>query len=369
VQLLTDNLTDDSLSISRLALADGYRAQVEALPRVRYPVPRDSLAVLDRTEEIERILLWAHYQLGHRTEVLAYADRLLRTLARYSGLRERGSKLQDGFPWEEVATAALSLPHGRARFDSLISRAQAGAVISPSELAMLPPDGRLQAQRENDQMIAGRVRAADSLGHQAPSIPAHVWFNTPDSVYSPVARTRSLNDGTIWVVVPGGAHCHDQCGYLLSVLDRVQHRFPSGVSVLVVERTIGHVLTHIVGPTEEVAWLDSLWLRQMHVTVPIAVWAGAPEPGIFSGRVPGPSPLNNYPWPPPSSERPRHLEEGDSPARVVVVDKRGVVRGYLNLQTHRDEAALARAIEYLRDESAGAPSSPLPPELVPPAGS
>lgn len=108
-----------------------------------------------------------------------------------------------------------------------------------------------------------------NLGHAVPSLVAHAWLNTADSLYAATPRSHALNDGTIRAIMFG-----DRTTEEVSALERVQHDVPAGVQVVFVTETMGYVGPDLLTPGEEVAWLRDYYERVRHLTIPIAIWAG-----------------------------------------------------------------------------------------------
>lgn len=331
VESFSDATLDSGRLVANLPLARVYTAQLIAIPSAGYGNRSDSTVVLYRKFDAAVALLIASAAIHATADVLAQSDYILSLIPRF-GLRERFSLLAQRYPYREVAATLVAQPHGRARLDTLNARLFALGIPRNVEFpADMPEDHREIIRRQSRSMIEARIASSALIGREAPAISAHAWLNTPDSLYSSTPRTRHWNDGIIHILVFGGREQDN-----LVILERVQQHFPTGVQAVFVTSTEGNVGPDIKPPGDEVAWLRGFYRDIRHVTMPIAVWAGAKVPGPLNVSKPMPSPVYG------------DYYVGFLSGLCVIVGGDGIVRGYEPLQTREDEAKVIGRIERLR---------------------
>lgn len=335
VELFT--AADDTARLARnLPIADAYTRQLAALPAAGYSTMTDSTDVLYRQLESVSALVHAADALQASSLIVTYGERLLDVIARLE-LAERLRQLREWYPYQEIATALVSQPNGRRRVDSLEQRMQALTIPRASDVTTPSNPTRREAQIAGSKRVLGdRFAQFAMLGRAAPEIKAHVWLNTPDSTYADSARTHSLNDGRVRVVAFINRETQ-----VLPALERIHQQFLAGLEVLLVTETEGHIGPDIATPAQEVAWLATYYEDKRHLTMPIAVWAGAKVPGPYGTSEPAASPV-----------APEYHASWIND--VCLVDAHGIVRGYQKLVTREHEAQLARWLHMLLAESESA---------------
>lgn len=335
IQTLADPTLDSARIVANLPGLRTYAMQLAAIPTTGYGNKSDSAVVLYRQFDVAVALLLASDAAHIAKDVLVQSEHILSLIPQF-GLGERFSLLGQRYPYREVATTLVAQPNGRARLDSLNARILVLGVPRDAEFPTdMSEDRREMIRRQSRSAIEARIASFALIGREAPAISAHAWLNTPDSLYAPTPRTRRWNDGTIHVLVFG-----DQEQDNLAILERVQRHFAAGVQVIFVTSTEGNIGPDIMAPGDEVAWLRGFYHDIRHVTIPIALWAGAKVPG----------PLN-------TSTPMRSMVYRDYYVQFlgglcVLISGDGVVRGYEPLRTREDEIRLIDRIERLRASQA-----------------
>jgi len=325
---------DDTVRMRRnISMAEQYARQLAALPAAGYATMTDSTDVLYRQRGAFLTLVHAADEMHATPLVLAFADRLLGVIARLE-LSERRGAVGDAFPYLEVATALVASPKGRAGVDSLDARLVAFLTPTSSDVTAPRDSARRAMQiRAWSQQLADRAAQFALLGRPAPEIIAHAWLNTSDSSYADTPRTHALNDGRVRVV----AFVNRET-LMLPMLERVQTHFHDRVECVLVTETEGHIGPDIATQAKEVAWLDAYYRQKRHLTMPIAIWAGARVAGLYGTSEPASSPVG-----------PQY--HAGWLIGVYLLDANGVVRGYQRLSTREHEARLIRRLTVLLDEA------------------
>jgi len=124
--------------------------------------------------------------------------------------------------------------------------------------------------RESEQeQVRTMFRTFAMIGQPAPPVVAHAWLNTPDSLYVATPHMHPFNDGIVRLIAFGSRN-----DGRLAMLEQIQRQFPTGVQVLFVTETEGHVGPDLSSPADEVTWLTAFYTRTKRLTFPIALWAG-----------------------------------------------------------------------------------------------
>jgi len=340
VALLTDVTQDSARLANNLAGATTYATRLYAISAGGYSTKSDSTDVLYRQLESSMLLLKAADALGRRVEVIRHARQAWTYMERLDYDERQGAAGQR-FPYREVAMAMIAQPNGRTLLDSLNAALLAIGLDKPTDVSSPPPQGRVGAadvwrQRERD-----RFASLALLGQPAPLVQAHAWLNTPDSSYAESPRGHRFDDGVVRILA-----FDDNDSWAFPVLQRITNEFPSGVQALLVTQTEGHVGPDIMTPREEVAWLSHYYHAKRRLTVPVALWAGEKIDGDFGMKRPASSTAN----------RVYHTAWLDQ--MFVVVDGRGIVRGYEPARTRADEARIARRIQSLLQETRVSTATP-----------
>jgi hypothetical protein len=144
------------------------------------------------------------------------------------------------------------------------------------------------------------------------------------------------------------------------MLDRIQRHVPPGVQVVIVTETEGHAGPDLLNPADEVAWLDTLYTTQRHLSCVVAIWAGekqAQEPPLPPVALPGGDTVTVHfqrylPTPSPANVAYQVItQQSDG----VIVDGRGLIRSYHDLATREDEADIIRTLTSLRGQTTSSP--------------
>jgi len=302
------------------------------------------------------------------------------------GVKERHFFLVDGFPYRAIADLVIQQPNGRIRLDSLNARLL--ALISRRANEWEPgvtAEARARTQATERRALDDSFASFESYGHEAPSILAHAWINTPDSTYAPTPRAHQLDDGVVRVIAFGSLDAP-----FTAALDRIQRSVPANVQMLLVAETTGHPDGEqsgfeLLSPADEVAWRRTYAEEHRHLRYPIALWAGAKQPqepavgpiarlspgeGVSDTLVVGDGHFGIHatvpttvvmgyqrylptPSPVPSSYR-LLMRQCD----VMIVGGQGRVLGYQYLRTRADEAALLRRLVRLAGTSSDTGQDP-----------
>jgi len=340
VATFSDPTRDSARVAANLPIAHAYATTLAAIPLKGYGTVSDSTIVLYRQFDAAVALARASNAVHATTDVLAQSSRILSLIPAF-GLNERFDLLSRVYPYREVATILAAQPNGRARLDSLNARMLVLAAPRDAEFpAAMPAQRREELRQQSRGAVQERIASFALIGKAAPPIAAHAWLNTPDSEYSPTPRTQRWNDGILRVLVFGGREQNN-----IVILQRIQQHFPTGVQPLFITSTQGSAGPDIKTPADEVEWLRHFYRDIRHVTVPIALWAGAKVPGPLNTSRPAQSTVDD------------DYYLGALQNACVIVGGDGIVRGYEPLQTRDDEARLIDRLTRLR---ASVSSSPTP---------
>ncbi len=111
------------------------------------------------------------------------------------------------------------------------------------------------------------------------------------------------------------------------------------MQVLFVTHTQGHAGPDVVTPESETEWLRQYYRLKRRSIIPIALWAGPIEVGEYGRHRPRPS-INASAY---------HLDEiGED---CLVIDGRGILRAFHELNTPAHEARLIARVEAVLRES------------------
>lgn len=343
VATLADPTQDSARLVRNLAIAETYLKALRAIPSGGYKLRHDSVAVLYNQWWAEDTLALAYGIVGDTAKLFVHARRLL-PYGVILGVRERGLPL--GRAYERVLHALDQTPAGRARIVAFEPEVLAAVRRAMTEL---PADVTADERRDIQSMepsfrhyMAELAAWYALLGTPAPSLSAHLWPNTADSVYADVPRTVSLADGKVHVLFFGDFRYSDQ----LSIMNRAQQRFPSGVQVLYIINTHGSAGPDLTGPRAETDWLTRYLVGLRHMEMPFSIWAGKKVP---SGFVPEGHYVVMRPEPTPN-EKPYHANMFSN-FTCAMIDKHGMIRFYQDFKTRKDETVLWKRIQLLLNES------------------
>jgi len=335
VMAFSDPTYDPARLVRDRPIARAYLKQLQALPDQGYTIRNDSTVVADRkmVVVIDPIMKYAYLAVDGdslmTSMLLEYLDTGLTLLSHKSGADRTGS-LTNAIPWSAVSLAVLHLPNGRARLAAIRARIDSLVTFRPGEFAELSPERRAAKQAYVRQMIADRFAFAERIVNPLPSITAHVWLNTPDSVYDSVPRTHPFDDGRIHVMILGKPSAPR-----LTRLDRIQRKFAGKVQMLYVMETEGYTGPDVVDGPTEAAWLATYFRDVRHLTIPIAIWVGKKVRGENGTSMPIPS---------PSMQAYKETGLTDLQSFAIIIDGRGRLIAYRSLEDSIDEMRLVESI-------------------------
>jgi hypothetical protein len=337
VALFADGTLSNDRLVRTLPWAESYAVRSLKLPTNGYRTRSESLQVRRSKTLVLQMLLSG---IGAMSVVpFASVDRVLQMLSTLP-YDDRHRLIVEQLPYRHIAEAAMRLPHGRSRLDTLDTRLFAlGRRREAEEAAGLSPADRITRQQRDDADVRGSMAPFASIGTPAPSVVAHAWLHTADSLYAQIPRTHTLADGVIHVLAFG-----DKDAPMLPALDRVQQRFPRRVQVVFITETEGHGGPDLLSPADEVAWLSRFYTYVRRVKIPIALWAGEKVPQEHAG------PYQRYlPLPSPVPAAYRLATRGSD---VVIVDGHGMIRASRPLATPAHESQLVKLLIELGADGA-----------------
>jgi hypothetical protein len=305
VRTFADTARDSTQLARTVPWAEQYASALHAMPAGGYATENDSTSVLYGQLIAEHALLLAYDALHQPRQLLQHVDRLF-AVAQPIAAPERGSAIADHFPYLIIYRALFIMPDSEARWQAMDTRIVAAHLPSANTIV---------------QMMA-------LIGRPAPPVPVHVIARTADSLYHATPIDVSLVNGRIHVL--GFGRYDNLVPY---VLQRVQRHFPTDVDVTFVTHSQGYVGVDLFSPPDEAAWLASYLTVDRHVTLPVAIWAPA-KVAVNGGMIPPP-------WP---EDDTYHANGLSYSAMCVLVDNQGIVRGYYDLRSRKEEAALERDI-------------------------
>lgn len=338
ITLFADADQDSTRLVRNLPLAELYARQLSAIAPSGYPTRSDSTDILYRQYNAFLILVYAADAAQQPTRVLQYATTFATFLERLN-YGERRNAVTYEYPHREVASAFVRQPRGRVQLDSLNTYLLSLLADRPTDVGRPSPARRAALLAERQEVLRDRFAFFAAIGQPAPAVTAHAWLNTADSIYASTPRQHPLNDGIVRILAFQDSHA-----LLLSSLERLGRELPSSAQVVVVTQTVGSIDYVITAPADEVAWLATYYRQKRHVTIPVAVWAGARVPGDYGTKFVAPSPVGPA------------FHAGWLEGAVVLVDGRGIVRAYLPFSDRADEARLIRRVRALVAESHAAES-------------
>jgi len=333
ITLLTNTEQDSARLARNLTVAEAYAAKLSALPASGYALRSDSTDILYRQYQAAQNLVSAADAARQPQHVIDAAFALTKIVAHFN-FSERRMAVMYEYPFREAAVAFQQRPDGRARFDSLCMILSTFGSDHQGDVERPRPENSVPMATQWREQLRERLAVFKALGQPAPPLTAHAWLNTPDSAYHSTPSTRMLNDGVVHVLAFEGAQT-----MLMPALQRLARQFPSGVQVVLVTATTGHIGPTIAEPADEVTWLAEYYRTKRHFTVPVALWAGEKVAGEYGSKMSTPSPVA------PAF----HAEWLDR--ALVLVDGRGKIRDYLPVTTRADESRLARRVQALVTES------------------
>lgn len=364
VEMLTDAGQSSTRFASNFLLAESYASRLASLPVTGYATRIDSLDVHERQVGAIGDLLTAAERLRDPGLVLSFVNRFISRLRTLSADR-RSEVIRVEFPYRTVAEALTGRSDGDVQLDSLDARLLDVARWRTTEWPVnMTPAQRATQQARVQHEVEETFVAFRQLGHPAPPVTAHAWLNTPDSIYARIPRVHPFDDGIVRLIAFGR-----RIDDIVPMLDRIQRQLPNGIQVVFVTETEGHGGPDLLSPADEVAWLRKYYAETRKVRFVVAVWAGdkvsqeSPIPSTIvrlatTHRAPVEASTTVSAFDTISVSYQRTLPtRSPVPARYrlltmhaecVLVDGRGMVRGYSTISSPRDEADVIQQLIALR---------------------
>lgn len=331
IHALTDESFDSARIARHFASAQRYAVNLEALPASGYARTSDSTDVLYRQYTAALAMLHASDVLARAPDVVRYATR---AVARWTHLDFDERRVEVGaLPYRIIATALAAQPNGRAQLDAFDTTLLSAATLRLADHVHGTVSDEQSAAQALQSRLRGQFASFALLGQPAPPVTAHAWLNTSDSTYAAVPRAHTFADGMARVLAFG-----PNDGEFLLLIDRLRHRLPADVQVIYVTHTEGNVGPDLATPADEVTWLASYYREKLHLTMPIALWAGEKVAGPYGSSRPARSP------------NPAAYHAETIGFACVIVDGHGVVRAYADVGTPLQDAALVRRVIAIRAE-------------------
>jgi hypothetical protein len=313
---------------SRMRIALEYLAQLDALP---------DEALVTKFHGHGRIGR-AYYMIGDGDAVIRHLTEAIALIPRIPFEQRLWSQSNGAGEYFPVLADVLSgRPGGRAQLDTLSAVLRKAMRASPDLIAK--DSVYLWKTLANVELFEGVLRMTEHVGRRAPAITANYWWNTSaPSTPSPVARgatVKTLDDGIIRVMEYGHFGCPG-CLESLPKLERLRKRAPANVEMWYVTYGEGTWGVTPCSPDVMAEHLKRYYIERKGYGMPIALFAGEPQPDPDGGRVLGESPsfaaypIRGYPW-------------------FIITDGKGIVR---HISLGFSESVLARAVQYLVAEAA-----------------
>jgi len=350
VATLVDPLQDSARLVRNLAFAERYVKSLRTIRTTGYTTRHDSITVLRHQLMAEDTLINGYAVANDTTQLLTHARARLR-YALLVGVEDRRDAVF--IPYRYVCSTLMHTAVGRTQIATFANVALAMARRAGTELSAKTTADDHKRARTIETDIRSWIQFDSTwlarLNTPAPELTAHLWLNTPDSMYDSTPRRHPFADGRVHVLAFGDLGATAK----MFALDRVQRRFPFGVEALLAIATTGSVGPDAATPREEAAWITQYLRDVHHLIVPIAVWAGAL-------RQAGMVPEGHYPVVRPEpSPNDRLYIEGPLGPRCFLIDGHGRLRLYLPIVTRHDEVVLWKHIQLLLDEQRSTmPNSP-----------
>jgi len=273
---------DPPPSPARIAIARGYLAQLEAMPRSTGAGFLFGALQNFMESYLTRGVVDTAIQYGMRAYTLPaqtdnYEDRI--NMAVSSTL-------------PELALALSGQPGATRIIDSLITMLQ-GYMSAPVPADYAKLRWAAQFVASTQPGFARSVAFIRTIGKPAPAYIATHWVNqTPPTVTSdaaPGARQKPLDDGIIRVLAFGFFSC-PHCQHAMRDWEKFQHRLPAKVECIFYDRSEGSWGGEPAAPDAEAEHLRHYYVDVKHYTYPIAIWAGPKDTNEEGGQVPRFSP-------------------------------------------------------------------------------
>jgi len=302
-----DSVRDVARDAVHYAIATGYAAALGQIRVTRYDTRRDSISVANRQVVTPLRIATASTRIGRYPVVLRDLDKAL-AAAHWVTPEMAARMFYFFFPLQDAVTLVLAQPNSSTIPDTL-SQFKKALAISPQ--------------------LGEQFARAMLPGQPAPTLAAHAWLNTADSLYAPTPREHHLADGALHLIVFTFAPN-------LAIVERLHERFPAVHTILMTatDGTLGEELVDL--PTEMGALIRFLRERQ-HVTFTVGVWSGPKQPNKYGGTTPEPSPM-------------RELFYADRNT-CLIVDGHGIIRKVMSIRSRTDEANVAKALSALTASS------------------
>jgi len=327
IRAFADLAQDSARLAHRLALAERYDAQLRTIPAAGYPTVQDSFSVFLRQMRAEDTLVAAYGALQSPAQLRAHAEWEMMMVTRIAP-NERADYLDHLYRPTALAlgldcSSRTELETWREHFVTAMKTVSSRGGESGAAFSV--------AVRS---IVASTDSSLRMIGSVAAPISAHLWLNTPDSLYQPTLRTRSFGDGTIHVLL--FSDIGDVPATL--ALQHLHQAFPHRVEGLLVTHTTGNTGPDLAAAADETTWIKAYTVGLQHFTFPMAIWAG---------------PKLSYELPEGKiGERPQEWPLDTSAYRFrarsyVLIDGAGVIRAVDDAMTRFQEARLWRRVRAL----------------------
>jgi len=254
VATFSNPLQDSTRLVRNAAVARQYLTTLVKIPVTGYRTQLDRERIMMAQFRAEDTLIVAHLAIGDTVGVNALCRSLLGFADSYLNRVDPISAALD-----HMVTLGAYTEAGRT---------QARAFWPAVRTAVRRTSPRLLDGFE--QMIARAESRWRLLGTPGPVIAAHLWLNTPDSIYTSTPRQRALRDGHFHVVCISS----NLTGEKVSRLDRVRRRYHDSVGTLLVVSRYGYAGVNRIGGREGAARMATFYEQLLHAKIPIAIWAG-----------------------------------------------------------------------------------------------
>jgi len=303
--------TDKPQDTTRLSTAQGYLAQIDALPSKQ-------VALAQFTGHVA--VANAYYILGNTGVVTTQLSKAFSVVPdipfaqRTWDMAMMGSVGQAFVTFADVLSAQ---PQGRATVDS-VGKWLLQYTKAPQEVRARDTQDSLAVRLQEFQTITftNVLKLVAYLGRPAPPIVANYWFNmqTPATTVAdvPGAASLSLDDGNIHIVEFGKHGCTG-CVVALPKLAALQQSLPKPVSIIYVTLGGDSWGATPCTPEEAASHFKHYYTVQKDVHLPIALWIGTRQNDADGGTIETGSPtfgayhIDGTPW-------------------FFVTDRKGIVR-------------------------------------------
>jgi len=305
------NRDQDSARLAKnVRVADRYLKQLLQIPLNGYRTHRDSEHVLQSQFVAEDSVIGAYQALGDTATMFQRCRAFFRYTNYYVNPDDALS-----FAMMHAVTIGTMSEEGR-------TQARAFWPVLMAAVRRMRPE-RVKTFEEYIQTAEKKWAL---LNTPAPSVVAHAWLNTPDSLYAPTPRRHGFGDGRLHVLVysMGGS------GDAIARLERIRTKYGDTVGALLVTGRLGFIGPDVADAPDDVAYLTRYFRGVLHTTVPVAIWGGNWTGTIAAGTF--------------------TLDRGPNVAiagseECILVDTTGRIALILPFKTRADERVLWRELD------------------------